>query len=97
MAEGRTSARRGTDGRAKPILAVTAGIVLIWFILANTQEVQVTWLVVDTSTSLIVVIIVSALLGAGVSYFLTRVRRLGGRDESRHRDPAGRGGTERPR
>jgi hypothetical protein len=40
----------------------------------------VTWWVVSTSTSLVVVILVSALLGAGITYFLTRVRHASARD-----------------
>lgn len=102
MADGRKPTHGGRESNVKPIAAVVAGILLIWFIVANAQEVQVTWWVFDTSTSLIVVILVSALLGAGVTYFLTRVRRGGGGSGSRSRDRAagGRGdgaGEERPR
>ena len=76
--------RRG-DTNWKAIIGVAAGILLVWFIIANSQQVDVTWWVFDTPTSLIVVIIVSALLGAGVTYFFTRVRH---RDD-RHRDGQG--------
>jgi uncharacterized integral membrane protein len=79
----------GKDSNWRPILAVSAGILLLWFVIANAQEVQVTWWVISTSTSLIVVILVSALLGAGVTYFLTRVRRGSSRGS--------RGSGDRPR
>jgi uncharacterized integral membrane protein len=74
MADGTRPPRGGRESNWKPILAASAGVLLVWFVIANAQEVQVTWWVVSTSTSLIVVILVSALLGAGVTYFLTRVR-----------------------
>jgi uncharacterized integral membrane protein len=51
--------------------------------------VEVTWWVFDTSTSLIVVILISALLGAGITYFFTRIRHRGHelRDDDRRRRP----------
>lgn len=61
--------------RPKVIAILVAGLLLVWFIAANSQEVSVTWWVVSTQTSLIVVIILSAILGAGLTYFFTRVRR----------------------
>ena len=89
MADGTRPPRGGKDSSWRPILAVSAGILLLWFVIANAQEVQVTWWVISTSTSLIVVILVSALLGAGVTYFLTRVRRGPSRGS--------RGSGDRPR
>lgn len=89
MAEGTRPPRGGKDSSWRPVLAVSAGILLLWFVIANAQEVQVTWWVISTSTSLIVVILVSALLGAGVTYFLTRVRRGPSRGS--------RGSGDRPR
>ena len=80
--DGRQPDRRG-DTNWKAILGIAAGILLVWFIIANAQQVEVTWWVFDTSTSLIVVILISALLGAGVTYFFTRVRR---RDDHRQAD-----------
>lgn len=77
--------RNGTNWKA--IAAVVAVIMLVWFIAANSQQVQVTWWVFDTSTSLFVVILISALLGAGITYFLTRVRS---------RPPRERDSRERP-
>ena len=63
------------SARPKVIGILIAGLLLVWFIAANSQEVSVTWWVVSTQTSLIVVIILSAILGAGITYFFTRVRR----------------------
>jgi uncharacterized integral membrane protein len=58
----------------------------------SAQQVEVTWWVFDTSTSLIVVILISALLGAGVTYFFTRVRHR----QSRRSDDAESREGERP-
>lgn len=66
--------RRRSDTNWKAILGVAGGIMLIWFVIANARQVDVTWWVFTSSTSLIVVILVSALLGAGVTYVFTRVR-----------------------
>lgn len=83
--DSRPPERRG-ETNWKAILGVAAGILLVWFIIANAQQVQVTWWVFDTSTSLIVVILISALLGAGVTYFFTRVRNRGNpRNDDRRR------------
>ena len=59
----------------KLIGGVIAAVLLVWFILANSQQVNVTLWLFGTTTSLIVVIIISALLGAGVTFFLMRMRR----------------------
>ena len=58
MADGTRPPRGGKDSSWRPVLAVSAGILLLWFVIANAQEVQVTWWVISTSTSLIVVILV---------------------------------------
>lgn len=82
MSDDRRSSQNGrTNWRA--ILAIAGGVLLVWFIIVNSQQVQVTWWVIDTSTSLIVVILISALLGAGVTYFFTRVRSRPTRDGGR--------------
>ncbi len=75
---------RSGDTNWKAILGIAAGILLVWFIIANAQQVEVTWWVFDTSTSLIVVILISALLGAGITYVFTRIRHR--RDERRDDD-----------
>jgi uncharacterized integral membrane protein len=84
--------RQGGDSNWKAIAGVAAGIMLVWFIITNAQQVEVTWWVFDTSTSLIVVILISALLGAGVTYFFTRVRHR----PSRRSDDSPARGEERP-
>lgn len=65
----------GKDRNNKLIGGVVAAVLLVWFTLANSQQVEVTLWVFGTTTSLIVVIIISALLGAGVTFFLTHMRR----------------------
>lgn len=68
------SPRGGAHTNWKAIGGVAAGVMLLWFIIANARQVDVTLWVFTTSTSLIVVILIAALLGAGITYFLTRVR-----------------------
>ncbi len=65
----------------KVIGGVIAIVLFIWFVLANLQQVEVTWWVFSTQTSLVMVILLSALLGAGITFFFTRLRRP--RDRSR--------------
>ena len=77
--------------RPKVIGILIAGLLLVWFIAANSQEVSVTWWVFSTQTSLIVVILISAILGAGITYFFTRGRRPRKAD----RDPADRDAGDR--
>jgi uncharacterized integral membrane protein len=85
---------RGDQRNWKAILGVAGGVLLVWFIIANSRQVEVTWWVLSTSTSLVVVILVSALLGAGITYVLTRMRH-GSMGDAAHRDAAPR--RERPR
>ncbi len=65
----------------KVIGGVVAIVLFIWFVLANLQQVEVTWWVFSTQASLVVVILLSALLGAGITFFFIRLRRP--RDRSR--------------
>lgn len=73
--------QRGTN--PKMIIGIVAAVLFVWFILANSQEVDVTWWVFGTQTSLIVVILLSALLGAAITFFFTRIRRPRDRDRDR--------------
>ena len=77
--------RRQKSDRPKVIATLIAGLLLVWFIAANSQEVSVTWWVFSTQTSLIVVILIAAILGAGITYFFTRVRRPHSADRDRDR------------
>ena len=99
MSEDRRQPDRRGDTNWKAILGIAAGILLVWFIIANAQQVEVTWWVFDTSTSLIVVIVIAALFGAGITYFFTRVRhRDAGRRGDRRRggDPSNGHGEPQP-
>jgi uncharacterized integral membrane protein len=71
------------DYLSKTIAAVAVAILLIAFGLSNRNDVRINWLVAKTSTSLILVIIVSAVLGAilGGLAVRSRSRRAGSRDE----------------
>jgi uncharacterized integral membrane protein len=70
------------DLRSKTIAAVAVGALLIAFGLSNRNDVPIDWLVGTTDTPLIVVIVVSALLGAilGAAAVRGRSKRAGSRD-----------------
>ena len=55
---------KGRDVASKTIAAVAVAILLIAFGLSNRDDVPIDWLVGTTATPLIVVILVSAFLGA---------------------------------
>lgn len=74
MSNEQRPAHVGKEYNKKLIGGVIAAVLLVWFILANSQQVEVTLWVFGTTTSLVVVIIISALLGAGVTFFLMRMR-----------------------
>jgi uncharacterized integral membrane protein len=71
------------DYLSKTIAAVAVAVLLIAFGLANRNDVPIDWLVTTTKTPLILVIVVSALLGAilGALAVRGRSRRSGPRDE----------------
>ena len=70
------------DLKSKTIAAVAVAILLIAFGLSNRNDVSINWLVGTTSTPLIVVILVSAVLGAilGAAAVRGRSKRAGSRD-----------------
>ena len=70
------------DLRSKTIAAVAVGVLLIAFGLSNRNDVPIDWLVGTTDTPLIVVIVVSAALGAilGAVAVRGRSKRAGSRD-----------------
>ena len=59
---------------SKTIAAVAVAILLIAFGLSNRNEVKIDWLVTTTQTPLIIVIIVSAVLGAILGALAVRGR-----------------------
>jgi uncharacterized integral membrane protein len=75
--------KRERDYISKTIAAIAVAILLIAFGLSNRDDVPIDWLVTTTKTPLIVVIIVSAVLGAllGGLGVRSRSRRVGSRDE----------------
>ena len=56
------------------VIVVVVGL-LVWFALANSQRVSVDFLVTTHSARLIVVIVISAVLGAIVGQLVARRRR----------------------
>jgi uncharacterized integral membrane protein len=74
---------KGRDLTSKTVAAVAVAILLIAFGLSNRNKVPIDWLVGTTDTPLIVVIVVSAVLGALFGGLAVRrgSRRAGSRDE----------------
>ena len=70
------------DLKSKTIAAVAVAILLIAFGLSNRNDVAINWLVGTTDTPLIIVIVVSAVLGAilGAALVRSRTKRAGSRD-----------------
>jgi uncharacterized integral membrane protein len=73
------------DYLSKTIAAAAVAFLLIAFGLSNRNDVRINWLVTTTSTSLILVIVVSAVLGAilGGLAVRSRSKRAGLRDGRR--------------
>jgi uncharacterized integral membrane protein len=73
----------GRDLTSKTVAAVAVAILLIAFGLSNRNDVPIDWLVGTTDTPLIVVILISAGLGALIGGLAVRrsSRRAGSRDE----------------
>ena len=74
---------KGRDFISKTVAAVAVAILLIAFGLSNRNDVPIDWLVGTTDTPLIVVILISAGLGALIGGLAVRrsSRRAGSRDE----------------
>jgi uncharacterized integral membrane protein len=70
------------DLKSKTIAAVAVAVLLIAFGLSNRNDVAINWLVGTTDTPLIIVILVSAVLGAilGAAVVRGRAKRAGSRD-----------------
>ena len=85
------------DLRSKTIAAVAVGILLIAFGLSNRNDVPIDWLVGTTDTPLIVVIVVSAALGAilGAAAVRGRSKRAGSRGGKRAASRSGDAPTHR--
>ena len=70
------------DLKSKTIAAVAVAVLLIAFGLSNRNDVAINWLVGTSDTPLIIVILVSAVLGAilGAAVVRGRSKRAGSRD-----------------
>ena len=78
---GGAPSRSGPDGvellkRFGPSALLLA--ILVWFVLANTQEVTVRWLFWTTEAPLIVVLVVTAVVGALITLLMQRRGRRRG-------------------
>ena len=67
--------RRDRSRDAQLITVTLAVVLLAWFVIANTQKVQVHFWVFTANVSLIVVIVISAALGAVSALLVRRTRR----------------------
>ena len=74
MAEPRPATAPRRD-QARTIAVVIALVLAALFALLNLDEVEINWIVGTWQTPLLVVILVSFLLGAGVGAFVARRRR----------------------
>ena len=74
--------RKERDLKSKTIAAIAVAILLLAFGLSNRNDVAINWLVGTTDTPLIIVIVVSAVLGAiiGGATVRGRSKRAGSRD-----------------
>jgi uncharacterized integral membrane protein len=70
--------RRERPVASKTVAALAVAVLLIAFGASNRRQVKIDWLVFSTSTSLILVIVVSALLGALLGALAVRRRRRAG-------------------
>ncbi|HYU61287.1 MAG TPA: lipopolysaccharide assembly protein LapA domain-containing protein [Solirubrobacterales bacterium] len=75
MADHDPDRSRSGDRSVKLWIAIVALIVLVIFVVQNSQEVQVDFLFTTTDTPLIFALLIAALLGALVAWLLPRVRR----------------------
>lgn len=60
---------------ARLVLTGVAAVLLVWFALANLQDVKIHFWLVSTKSPLIVVVAISVLLGSLVSVLLSRFVR----------------------
>ena len=69
--------RQGRDrSRDARIVVLTLAVaLLVWFVLANTQRVQIHFWVLTADTSLIVVILIAAALGAITALLLRHAKK----------------------
>jgi len=64
--------KRDTKHVVRLVVIAAAAVLLIWFVIGNSQKVRVHFWVTSAETSLIVVILVSAALGALIALLLGR-------------------------
>jgi uncharacterized integral membrane protein len=67
--------RRRSVGR---VLMTLAAVLLLWFVIGNSQKVEIHFWVVSAHSSLITVIVISAALGAALALLMVRSRRRSG-------------------
>ena len=75
MPESSPTPERQRGSSARLVLLGLAGVLLVWFVVANSQQVRIHFWVASAQTSLIVVILISAALGAVLGILLSRSKR----------------------
>lgn len=67
--------KRDLRHEAGLIVMTLAAVLLMWFVIGNSQRVQVHFWIFSAETSLITVILISAVLGAVIALLLARANR----------------------
>jgi uncharacterized integral membrane protein len=67
--------KRKRREQARTVVAIVLAILITLFAVLNTEEVKVNWIFGTTKTPLIIVIAVSAIVGAVLALFVQRQRR----------------------
>jgi uncharacterized integral membrane protein len=67
--------RRDRKRDVRLVVMTLAAVLLIWFVVGNAQSVEIHFWITSAKTSLIVVILISAALGAILGMLLSRHRK----------------------
>lgn len=80
---GRRQAPQQRERNPKMIAIIVAIVLFVWFVFANSRQVEVTFWVFNAQASLILVILLAAVLGAAITFLIMWSRN---RDRQRDRD-----------
>ncbi len=78
---GRRQAPQKRERNPKMIAIIVAIILFVWFVFANSRQVEVTFWVFNAQASLILVILLAAVLGAAITFLI-----MWSRSRDRQRD-----------
>ncbi len=72
MAQGSGTAQRRVS--AKAIIVAVVVVLVLWWAFANRQSVRVHWIISDTTSPLVIVIVAAAAVGFGAGYLSAHMR-----------------------